>query len=80
MSEMRLKHAWWRDITTHPAVGKAVGDRARRIASASGRGYEASSSEGQKRYALHRASVITVTRRAMRDNARHNTLLRNINA
>lgn len=78
--QLRLRPGWWRTVLTEPTVGKAVGDKARRIATASGSGYVAETSEGQKRHTRHRAAVIATTRRAIRDNARDNTLLRNADA
>ena len=59
------------------AVAAEVDSRAARIADACGDGYESSPYEGKSR---HRASVITTNYKAARDNAKNNTLLRNINA
>ena len=65
------------EIRRLPAVAAEVDSRAAPNAHACGDGYESSPYEGRSR---HRASVITSNYKAARDNAKNNTLLRNINA
>lgn len=76
---MRIK--WnikgFEELRRAPGVAADVDSRAARVASAAGDGYESSPYEGKSR---HRASVFTQTPRAMVDNAKHNTLLRAIDA
>lgn len=54
-----------------------INARAQRIANAAGAGYEVSPRTGKKR---HRASVITESYEAAKDNAENNTLLRALDA
>lgn len=78
---MALKITWsvpdFEDVRRLPEVRDALADAAQAISTACGDGYEAESSEGRTR---SRAAVVTTNPRAIRDNARNNTLLRNIGA
>lgn len=60
-----------------PGVAADVDSRAARVAAAAGDGYESSPYRGSGR---HRASVMTKTPKAMASNAKHNTLLRALDA
>lgn len=60
-----------------PGVVADIDSRASRVAAAAGDGYEASSYGGAQR---HRGSVMTKTPRAMVSNAKHNTLLKALDA
>lgn len=73
--EWRLKG--FEEIRRLPAVKANLKSRADRIAAASGEGYVAESGEGKSR---SRASVITGNIRAMNDNRKNNTILRNVDA
>lgn len=79
MSKVRieLNRAGITQILKSPSMRSAVERRARQIAAASGPGYEADSMIGRNRA---RASVYAKSFRARRDNARNNTILRNIGA
>jgi hypothetical protein len=65
------------EIRRAPSVKADLAGRAARIAAAAGDGYESSSAEGASR---SRASVVTTTYAAIRDNAKHNTLIRAVDA
>lgn len=65
------------EIRRMPSVAAEIDSRAARIAAAAGPGYESSPYEGRSR---HRASVITATFDAIRDQHRNNTLWRAIDA
>lgn len=79
---MALKIKWnnsaFREIRLLPAVDADVQDRADRIADAAGAGYEARRTDNPRNRA--RAAVVTTNRRAMLDNARHQTLLRSLDS
>lgn len=75
---MRIK--WrkegFRDLMTSPKVVADLRDRAERIAAASGEGYVANAEPNPHTRA--RASVVTTTGKAIRDNQVNNTLIRNL--
>lgn len=79
MSKARIK--WrvegFRELRLEPAVQELINDGAEAIAARAGDGYEASLLDGKNR---ERASVITATFDAILDNARHQTLLRSLDA
>lgn len=79
---MAPKIKWNRDafrqIRLLPEVAADVHDRARRVAEAAGNGYEAFPTADPRNRS--RAAVVTTSRKAMRDNARNQTLLRNLDA
>lgn len=79
MAKTRIKWniAGFRQLRLEPGVIADLGERADRIADAAGPGYEASTFEGQNR---GRASVITADFNAIRDNAKNQSLLRNLDA
>ena len=64
-----------RELLNSAVVRDALKARADAIAAASGDGYEPSVQTGKNRA---RASVITGTPKAMRDNAKNNTLLKSL--
>lgn len=74
-SRIKWRLAGFRELRLDPAVVADLGERAERIADASGAGYEASTFEGRNR---GRASVITADFKAIHDNAKNQTLLRNL--
>ena len=79
---MAVKIKWnidaFRQIRLEPKVAADVHDRAERIASAAGDGYEAFPTQSPRNRA--RAAVVTTSMKAIRDNARNQTLLRNLDA
>lgn len=79
MAKPRIK--WnvkaFRELRLDPGVMDDLERRADAIADAAGPGYEASTFEGRNR---GRASVITGDWKARIDNARNQTLLRNLDA
>ena len=76
---MRIK--WnikgFEELRRAPGVAADIDSRAARVAAAAGDGYESSPYRGSGR---HRASVMTKTPKAMVNNAKHNTLLRALDA
>lgn len=60
-----------------PGVQADIDARTNRVAEHAGAGFEAGSFQGRRRY---RGSVITTTPKAMARNAKHNTLLRSLDA
>lgn len=74
-SRIKWRIAGFRELRLDPGVIADLGERAERIADAAGDGYEASTFEGKNR---GRASVITADYDAIRDNAKNQTLLRNL--
>ena len=76
-AEIKLNSKGIRQILKHDSTRKAAEKRAQAIAVAAGDGYEASSMVGKNRA---RASVITATTRARRDDAKRGTLLRSAGA
>lgn len=72
-----INHAGIRALLRSPAVAQDLLRRAQRIAAAAGPGYEASVNVGPNRA---RASVITASPAAIRDNAKNQTLLRSLDA
>lgn len=68
----------FRALRTHPNVQRDIEARARRVAAASGSGYEVETSSPPRNRS--RSVVLAVSRKARADNARHNTLLRNLGA
>lgn len=75
MSKIRFE--WNRkafeQIRRDPATLALLDELAQEHAAAAGEGYESSAMQGKTRA---RASVITATRRAIRDNSKNDTLLR----
>lgn len=78
---MAVKIRWsvpdFEDVRRSEDVERAISASAERIAAACGEGYDANTGDGRSR---SRASVVTTNPGAIRDNARNNTLLRNIDA
>ena len=68
----------FREIRTLPAVDADMQSRADRVAAAAGSGYEAKRTANPRNRA--RAAVVTTSYRAIRENARNNTLLRALDA
>lgn len=77
MTKIKWNFRAFEQLRREPGVKASIDARAKRIAAAAGDGYEAGSYAGKTR---HRGSVITANTRAMRDNAKNNTLLRSIDA
>lgn len=75
--KIKWKISGFEELRRAPGVAADVDSRGARVAAAAGDGYESSSYEGTGR---HRNSVMTKTPKAMIDNARHNTLLRALDA
>lgn len=76
-SKIKWRIPGFRELRLEPGVIDDLGERADRIASSAGAGYEASTFEGKNR---GRASVITADFDAIRDNAKNQTLLRSLDA
>lgn len=74
--KVRIK--WKQQVLEMDAVGDLTQRQAERIAAACGAGYEARQGARSKR--PNRWVVMPVTAAAIRDNARSNTILRNIGA
>lgn len=76
---MRIKYNFkaFEHIRRLPAIEQDINNRAEKIAAHAGNGYQASPYAGKTR---HRASVITTTYKAKRDNAKNNTLIRSLHA
>lgn len=74
---MKLNRPGFRRLRQSVPVKRELEERAQRIADHAGDGYEMSSRTGKTRA---RASVITGNFEAIKDNARHNTLLRSVMA
>ncbi|QOW64958.1 hypothetical protein IDM48_11560 [Rothia amarae] len=75
--ELKLNRKGVGEILRSPELRKVALDRAQKIANASGEGYAATSRIGSKRA---RASVFTESREARLDNAKRQTILRNVGA
>ena len=79
---MAAKISWNRDafrqIRLLPEVDADMQARAARVAAAAGSGYEAKRSDAPRNRA--RAAVVTTSMKAIRQNARDNTLLRALDA
>lgn len=71
--KVRLNRSGVRDLLRSADVRADLERRAARIKAASGSGYETDSEIGKNRA---RASVRTADMRSIRDNAKHNTLIR----
>ena len=69
--------AGFREIRTSPGVTADISARVERIEAACGEGYEGETTSGRNRA---RGGVFTATAEAMVDNARNNTLVRNLGA
>lgn len=80
MAKVRIKYnrAAFNQLRTSAAAQADVAARAERIAAACGEGYEAAITENPRRRA--RAAVIAITPEAKADNARNQTLIRNLEA
>lgn len=76
-AEIKLNSKGVKQVLKHDSTRRAAEKRAKAIARAAGDGYEASSMIGRNRA---RASVITATARARRDDAKRGTLLRSAGA
>jgi len=76
--KIRWNRDAFRQIRLLPEVAADVHDRARRVAEAAGEGYEAFPTQDARNRS--RAAVVTTDMKAIRDNARNNTLLRNLDA
>lgn len=77
MAKLRWRIKGFRELRLAPGVIEDLGRRADAVRADAGDGYESSTFEGRNR---GRASVITVTADAMRDNARNQSLLRALDA
>lgn len=75
--EIKLNSAGMEELLRSPAVMADLRARANRIARSAGFGYRVYVEQGRSRA---RASVVAGSRRARRDNARNNTLLRALGA
>lgn len=73
----KMRKSAHEELRRLPKVKADLKRRADNIAAACGDGYVANSGEGKTR---SRASVVTATGKAMRDNAKNNTLVRNLDA
>lgn len=76
-ARVKLNLQGFRDLRNSPGVMADLEARAERLADACGDGYEPGSRQGRNR---GRAGVVTATYRAMRDNAKNNTLVANMDA
>ena len=76
--KIKWNNAAFREIRLLPEVDRDMQDRAERVASAAGAGYEAKRTDNPRNRA--RAAVVTTSYRAIRENARNNTLLRSLQA
>ena len=76
--KIKWNRAAFREIRTLPAVDADMQSRAERVASAAGSGYEAKRTDNPRNRA--RAAVVTTSYRAIRENARHQTLLKSLDA
>lgn len=76
--KIRYNRNAFREIRLMPEVAAEVHRRAERIAGAAGEGYEAFPTQAPRNRA--RAAVVTTSMRAIRDNARNQTLLRSLDA
>lgn len=72
---MELNRRGFRELRQSAGVRQDIDARTRNIADAAGPGYKPSTIVGRTRA---RGSVITADGSAIRDNARHNTLLRSL--
>lgn len=77
VKKITWKMAGFKKLRKSPGVAADIASRAERIAAMAGEGYESSQVMGKTRA---RASVITASYKAQLDNAKHNTLLRSLNA
>ena len=68
----------FREIRLLPEVAADVHDRAERVAAAAGEGFDAFPTQAPRNRA--RAAVVTTSMKAIRQNARNNTLLRALDA
>jgi len=75
----KIKFKWnmagFEAVRRLPGVAEDINRRAEAIATAAGDGYEASPYDGKTR---HRASIFARTKRAQRDNAKNNTLVKSV--
>jgi hypothetical protein len=74
---IKLNDEGFRQLLTSPKVAAFLAQRAKRIADACGEGYESGATAGHTRA---RGYVVTASPAAERDNAQHNTLVRNLSA
>lgn len=77
---IRWRAAAFREIRTSQKAAELVEKVARNIADAAGDGYEVRGPQITAGRGRARASVITATAEAAVDNARHNTLIRSLDA
>ena len=70
-----LNDAQFKAILTSPRLAAFLAERAKRIADGCGEGYESGGTAGHTRA---RGYVVTASPAAERDNAKNNTLLRNL--
>lgn len=75
--KIKWNMAAFKAIRFDPTVLGVINNAAAKIAAAAGDGYETGAYSGTNR---PRASVITATYKAQRDNAKNNTLARSIDA
>lgn len=75
--KIKWNMAAFRAIRFDPVAVRVINNAAVKIAAAAGDGYEVGAYSGTNR---PRASVITATYKAQRDNAKNNTLARSIDA
>lgn len=75
MARVKLNIGQFRALRNDAAVIADLRARAERLADACGPGYVAGSQPGRNR---GRAGVVTATYAAQRDNAKNNTLIRNL--
>ena len=77
----KTKFKWnmgaFQDLRRLPGVVSELNSRAQAVADAAGVGYVANDYDGRTR---HRSGVITATPKAIRDNAKNNTLIKSLDA
>lgn len=77
VKRVKLHNKGFDQLRKDPTMVADINARAKAIAKAAGPGYEVSPRSGKKR---HRASVITESYEAAKDNAENNTLLKALDA
>ena len=76
--KIKFNRGAFREIRLLPEVAADVHDRAERVAAAAGEGFDAFPTQAPRNRA--RAAVVTTSMKAIRQNARDNTLLRALGA